>query len=269
MGGHPNNDFLPPKRRSLMVTNSARKPAPIRQCVGTVLLVAADHRLIDQFSGAFMGVDVLVTSASLVRDALELIHGRKFEAFVFDTALDNAFLDLLSEVRISSSNHHAVILAVAKRGTLCDTARRAGANFVLEEPLTSESINRTVKAAYGMIIRECRRHFRHPVKLAATVQAAVTGKVQGETVDLSEEGMGIRLPYALGVGTNVLVRFQLSAHATETLARASIIRNGENGVVGLRFVQMPNSMKGLLHEWLSLRLEETIPSLGRKSAHLN
>jgi hypothetical protein len=236
--------------------------------VGRALVVAVDRSLVNQFSDALKAIDVVATNTNLVREALELIHGQKFETFVFDTAMDNIFLDLLSEVRLSS-NSHAVVFAIATPGFLCETARTAGANFVLETPLTSESINRTVKAAYGMIVRECRRHFRHPVKLSAIVHAAVTGNIVGETVNLSEEGMGIRLPYALGIGTEVLVRFKLPGHATEIIARASLNRNGENGMVGLRFLQMPNSMKGLLHEWLSLRLEETIPSLARKFVHLN
>jgi hypothetical protein len=252
--------------------NIVAKPTPkqrlARGHVGRALVIAADRRLVTQFSDALKAIDVVVTNANLVRDALDLIHGQKFEAFVFDTALDNTFLDLLSEVRLSS-NSHAVILAIAAPGLLCETARTAGANFVLETPLTSESINRTVKAAYGMIVRECRRHFRHPVKLSATVHAAVTGDIVGETANLSEEGMGIRLPYALGIGTEVLVRFKLPGHTTEIIARASLNRNGENGMAGLRFLQMPNSMKGLLHEWLSLRLEETIPSFGRKFVHIN
>ena len=255
-----------------VVRNIAAKPTPNQHLfqahVGRALVVAADLRLITQFSDALKAIDVVATNTNLVREALELIHGKKFETFVFDTAMDNTFLDLLSEVRLSS-NSHAVIFAVATPGLLCETARTAGANFVLETPLTSESINRTVKAAYGMIVRERRRHFRHPVKLVVTVRAAVTGDIVGETVNLSEEGMGIRIPYALGIGTEVLVRFKLPGHATEIIARASLNRNGENGMAGLRFLQMPNSMKGLLHEWLSLRLEETIPSLGRKFVHIN
>ena len=236
--------------------------------VGKALVVAADRRVVTQFSDALKAIDVVVTNTNLVRDAVELIHGQKFETFVFDTALDNTFLDLLSEVRLSS-NSHAVIFAIAAPGLLCETARTAGANFVVEAPSTAESINRTVKAAYGMIVRECRRHFRHPVKLPVTVRAAVTGDIVGETVNLSEEGMGIRLPYALGLGTELLVRFKLPGHTTEITARASLNWNGENGMAGLHFLQIPKGMKGLLHEWLSLRLEETIPSLGRKFVHIN
>jgi hypothetical protein len=235
--------------------------------VGRALVVAVDRSLVNQFSEALKAIDVVATNTNLVREALELIHGQKFETFVFGTAMDNIFLDLLSEVRLSS-NSHAVVFAIATPEFLCETARTAGANFVLETPLTSESINRTVKAAYGMIVRECRRHFRHPVKLSAIVHAAVTGDIVGETVNLSEEGMRIRLPYALGIGTEVLVRFTLPGHATEVVARARL-GNGQNGMVGLHFLQIPSSMKGLLHEWLSQRLEETIPSLGRKVVHLN
>jgi hypothetical protein len=147
VGGHPNNDFLTTTSCNLNAGHWLQTPHTSQLPSGSVLVRFCWSLPTIDLSASFLGL--FVTRLSLVRDALELIHGRKFEAFVFDTAMDNPFLDLLSEARISSSNHHAVILAVAKRGTLCDTARRAGANFVLEPPLTSESINRTGKAAYG------------------------------------------------------------------------------------------------------------------------
>jgi ActR/RegA family two-component response regulator len=104
--------------------------------VGTALVMTTDNHIIDQFSRAFKEIDVSTVSTSLVRDSLELIHGRKFEAFIVDTDLDNAHLDLLSEVRSSSSNSKGVIVAISPTGAVSERAKQAGANFVLEQPLT-------------------------------------------------------------------------------------------------------------------------------------
>ena len=238
----------------------------VEKSVGTALVITTDNRLIDHLFRAFKEIDVAVVRTGLVRDSLELIHGRKFEAFVVDTALDNAHLDLLSEVRSSSSNHTAVVVAIAPSGLICEKARKAGANFVLEQPLTYDTIHRTLGAAYGMIVREYRRYFRAPLKTAVTVWSSVTGEIRGETVDLSEEGMAIRIPYCLGVGTELLIRFKLSDQNKDLVARANIIHTSEGGISGLHFVEISSLAKGQLHEWLSHRLEEKIPSLAKHSA---
>jgi hypothetical protein len=237
-----------------------------KKSVGTALLMTTNNELIDQFARAYREIDVSTVSTSLVRDSLELIHGRKFEAFVIDTGLDNPHLDLLSEVRSSSSNSTAVMVVVAPPGPMVETARKAGANFVLEEPLTYEAISRTLRASYGMIVRECRRYFRCPLRIPIIVTSSVSGEIRGETIDVSEEGMALRVDYLLGVGTELIVKFKLPGLVKDMVARAEMVRNGDGGVAGIRFVDLSTTSKGQLHEWLSHRLEEKIPSLAKQSA---
>jgi hypothetical protein len=237
-----------------------------RTAVGTALVMTNNNRRSEQLVRAFKEINVATVSTSLVRDSIELIHGRKFEAFVVDTALDTPFLDLLSEIRSSSSNCLAVIMAIAAPGPVCDLARQEGANFILEQPLSYKTILRTLKAAYGMLVREYRRYFRCPIKLPVTVWSSLTAEVQGETVDLSEDGMAIRLPYSLGVDTDLVIRIKLSPNAKDLTTRAKVIRTAEGGVAGIRFVEISSFAKAQLHEWLSLRLEEKFPALARHSA---
>jgi hypothetical protein len=234
--------------------------------VGTALVMTTNNRLSGRLILAFKEINVATVSTSLARDSIELIHGRKFEAFVLDTALDTPFLDLLSEIRSSPSNSMAVIMAIAPPGPICDLARQEGANFILEQPLTFNTILRTLKAAYGMLVREYRRYFRCPIKLPITVWSSLTAEVQGETVDISEDGMAIRLSYSLGVDTDLVIRIKLSAQSEELTTRAKIIRTAEGGVVGIRFVEISSFAKAQLHEWLSLRLEEKYPTLAKHTA---
>jgi DNA-binding response OmpR family regulator len=252
----------------MRMATSLYKPQMLRQNVGTALVVASEERLVQLCLRAFKGIDVFARHSSLVREALDLIHSEKFEAFVFDTALDTPFLDLLSEVRTSPSNKHAMIFAVAARGVQCDAARKARANFVLEKPVSPEILTRTLRAAHGMILREYRRHFRHPVQLPVAIQTAISGEIKGETVNLSEEGIAMRLPYTLPVQTEALVRFHLTGHPAEIVARGQISWADENKVVGLHFRQMPGNSKAQLHEWLSARVEEMVSPAARKSLRL-
>ena len=250
-------------RMSLRPTHYERAP---RTSVGSALVMTTDNRLSEQLLRAFKEINVATVSTSLVRDSIELIHGHKFEAFVLDTALDTPFLDLLSEIRSSSSNSMAVIMVIAPPGPVCELAQQGGANFILEQPLTFNTILRTLKAAYGMLVREYRRYFRFPIKLPVTVWSSLTAEVQGETVDISEDGMAIRLPYSLGADTDLVIRIRLSARAKELTTRAKIIRTAEGGLAGIRFVEISSFAKAQLHEWLSLRLEDKFPSLAKHTA---
>ena len=160
----------------------------------------------------------------------------------------------------------AVIIAIAPPGPVCELARQAGTNFILEQPVTFDKILRTLKAAYGMLVREYRRYFRCPIKLPVTVWSSLTAEVHGETVDISEDGMAIRLPYSLGVDTDLVIRIKLSAQTKELTTRAKIIRTAEGGVAGIRFVEISSFAEAQLHEWLSLRLEEKFPALAKHTA---
>ncbi len=234
--------------------------------VTTALVMTADSLLSGQFFRAFQDVDVKVITTGRARESIELIHGRKFEAFVLDTTIDTPFLDLLSEVRSSPSNSTSVVVAVAPAGPLWDKARKAGANFMLEQPPTADAIGRTLRASYGMIVRESRRYFRHSVKLKIMIWSSVTGEIEGQTVNVSEEGMAVRLPYALAPDTELLIRIKLPTSTKDLVSRAKIARTAKNGLVGIQFTEMPGEAKGQLHEWLSRRLEEQVPSLVKHSA---
>jgi hypothetical protein len=96
------------------------------------------------------------------------------------------------------------------------------------------------------------------------VWSAVTGDIQGEMVDISEEGIGIRLSYFLGVDTEVIARFKLPPNTKEIYVRAKVSRTGEGGLAGFTITEISSQAKAQLHEWLSHRLEEKIPALASK-----
>jgi hypothetical protein len=99
-----------------------------------------------------------------------------------------------------------------------------------------------------MIVRERRRYFPCSLKIEVSVWSSAAGDVQAETIDITEDGMAVRLPYGLGIGTELLLKFKLPTHTKELLARAKIIRNGDAGLAALNFVDLAAQTKGQLHE---------------------
>ena len=58
-------------------------------------------------------------------------------------------------------------------------------------PLSAASIDLSLKAAYGLMIRERRRYFRCPVEVRVAILRAAMQTVHGHTVNISEGGLSI------------------------------------------------------------------------------
>src|SRR5208282_4134783 len=84
--------------------------------------------------------------------------------------------------------------------------------FVFERPLSTQSIRRTLKPAYGLILRERRRYFRYPVAIAVTIRRRNTPEVRCYSVNISEGGMAVSTSVPLSAGEEVQVQFTLPDH---------------------------------------------------------
>jgi hypothetical protein len=63
----------------------------------------------------------------------------------------------MPENKTKANNRTAVTFAITSSSAETTHALKASSSFVLERPLTLDSIRHTLKAAYGLIVRE-RRH---------------------------------------------------------------------------------------------------------------
>ena len=63
---------------------------------------------------------------------------------------------------------------------------------------SAASIDLSLKAAYGLIIRERRRYFRCPVEAPVVIRRTSMPTVHGHTVNVSEGGMSITTVASLG-----------------------------------------------------------------------
>jgi len=234
-------------------------PAPAAAQV-YALLVSADLTTIGLLADA---LQQLATSTMVCKDvptALRLLNKRKFEAVVVDLQLGEETRTILERTRLSPSNRTTVTFAVVGNQGETEAAFAAGSNFVLDRPLSATSIGRTLKAAYGLIIRERRRYFRCPVTIPATIRGEGTeGQVQCESVNISEGGMALTTSIPLRPGAQVGVQFTLPGRATELFAESEICWYDEKGRAGLQFLSLAPHQKSGLQDWLSRKLEEMLP----------
>lgn len=191
--------------------------------------------------------------------ALVLLNRRKFDAVLVDLQLQGEVNAVLDRVRRSPSNRTAVLFAVSDSDAETVSAFKAGSNFVLRRPLSLTAISKTLKVAYGLILRERRRYYRCQVKIPATICSPGMPNVHGQTLNISENGMAITTSASLRPGVEVQVHFHLPGHASEFVVGAVICWCKET-YLGLQFTSVSAHLTSELQGWLLGRLEESLPA---------
>jgi hypothetical protein len=190
--------------------------------------------------------------------AASLLDKQKFEAVIVDLLLGDEALLVLRQIRFSRANRTAVTFAITA-GSEAQTSAKPDSTFVLPRPLSAASINQTLRAAFGMLVRERRRYFRCPVEIPAFVRARQPEDLLCRTVNISEGGIAIKAPAVLDPDCPALVRFSLPERTSQLFAETKIVWRGQNGLVGLEFQSLTSPQKSELQEWLARKLDATLP----------
>ena len=225
---------------------------------GSLLLVSNDPKTVQLLRECLQQFALAVEVSADPALALQRLEQRKFEGVIADRQLGEAADMLIKQVRLSPANRTAVTFAISEVG------KSAGkpdveANFSIQRPLSAESVLRTVKAAYGMIVRERRRYFRCPVKIPVEIRKQGE-QIQCEARNLSEGGLAVNTAVPLRPGSQVGVQFSLPGLPTELLAESEICWYDEQSAAGLQFLWLSVNHQSELQGWLSKKLEETLPA---------
>lgn len=229
------------------------------QAVATALIISDDDATVRQLTD---GMQQFAIATEVCRDAgvaMQSMNRRHYEAVVVDLKMYQA-KEIMEQVRLAPSIQTATTFAITEgSGTESAQGFKAGANFVLERPVSEESLSRSLKAAYGIIMRERRRYFRCPVVVPIAVRDQKGQEAHYETINISESGIAIRIPPPVKSGIEVAVRFNLPQSQTRFVVLSKICWSDGAGRTGLQFLNLPTPQKAELQSWLAHRLEEVLP----------
>ena len=226
--------------------------------MGVALLVSADPVAIQQLGHALQELSITPDVCREVPAAVGLLNRRKFEAVMVDLQLGEQSGLILDEVHFSTSNRTAVTFGIGDNDALGTAALRQKSQFVFERPLSAQSIHKTLKPAFGLILRERRRYFRYPISLPVIIQRQSRQEVRCNSVNISGGGMALSTQVPLVPGENVRVQFTLPDHEGPMVAESTICWS-KTGNLGVRFVSVADEHKSELQVWLSRKLEEVLP----------
>ncbi|MBZ5649056.1 MAG: PilZ domain-containing protein [Acidobacteriia bacterium] len=224
--------------------------------MGRVLLVCDDSAAIQQLAEGMQQLAIATEVCVDVNMALALLRRKKFEAVIIDFGLPEAD-QVLGQARLSPSNRTAVTFAITDPSKSAKSEIQA--NFLMEKPLSASSVGRTLKAAFGLIVRERRRSFRCPTETSATL--LTNGEeINCRLINISEGGMAVTgSPAALKSGAQVRVMFMLPGESVRLKIDAEVCWRDESGRAGLRSLMIPSEQRSVLQRWLAAKLEEDLP----------
>jgi diguanylate cyclase (GGDEF)-like protein/PAS domain S-box-containing protein len=245
----------------LAADNRNNKPTEVSislMSIGLALLVSADPSTIQQFSLALRELSISPDACQDAASAALLLKRRKFDAVIVDLQLGEQSGDILDEAQLSPSNRTAVTFGIGDKDAEVTSAFRKKSQFVFERPVSAQSIHKTLKPAYGLILRERRRYFRCPVSTPVTIQRENRQQVRCFSLNISEGGMALSTQVPLLPGERVRVQFPLPDHEVPLLAESTICWS-KTGHSGVRFLSISDEQKSELQAWLSQKLEQTLP----------
>jgi hypothetical protein len=115
-----------------------------------------------------------------------------------------------------------------------------------------------LRAATAILKRERRQSLRVAVQAAVSISLEDATVVEGIMLDLSTGGMDVLAAKPLASGSTIHVSFQLP-EGSDIEASASVAWSTANGQTGLRFVEMDQTMREQMGDWLAVRSHDALP----------
>lgn len=223
------------------------------------LLLSQDIDMVRILRPTLEKLSIQVEVCQEAKKASEILSTEKFDAVIVDCDDVKGGIEVLQELRTTASNKSSVAFAVLNgKKTTTQQAFGMGVNFVLQKPVNGLNAARCFNAALNFMERERRRYYRQPVEMPVTV---VLDKKQwnAKSTNISEGGMAIVVTQALPKSGKPRLQFALPEGKAVLDVESEMAWSDVKGRVGFRFVNLPQSSRELLEQWLNEQMEKCLP----------
>lgn len=220
------------------------------------LLLSDDPDVVRILRPTLEKLSIQVELCQEAKKASEILGTSKFDAVIVDCDDVNGGIEVLQELRGTPSNKSSVAFAVLNgKKTTTQQAFGMGVNFVLQKPVTGLNAARCFNAALNFMERERRRYFRQPVEMPVAV-VIEERQWQATSTNVSEGGIAIVATQVLAQDANPRLQFTLPRSKALFDVEAQVAWSDVKGHVGLRFVNLPQSSREYLEQWLNQQIEQ-------------
>ncbi len=220
------------------------------------LLVCADKASVEVLRHVLeeLGIQVELCSDN-VRAAVRLAQER-YDLIILDCETQAGVVALLHESRSSRLNDATLTVVVVAGQESIREMFSLGVNFVLYKPVSHERALSTLRAAQAVLLRDKRRKARAAVHTHATIDYAGEERAKATLVNLAEDGMGVNFGKKLPPTCKVYFQFQLPGQMANVRLSGQVVWQDWNGRAGIQFVDVPQTSRRVLQEWLHVNAVE-------------
>ena len=230
------------------------------------LLLSRDINLVSVLRPTLEKLAIEVEICQEARAAADILVSEKFDAVIVDCDDLKGGLEVLQGLRSTPSNKNCVTFAVLNgKKTTTHDAFGMGANFVLQKPISALNASRCFNAALNFMVKERRRYFRQPVRMAVYLLLG-DKELRAASTNISEGGIALQLREALPKGVAPQVKFTLPETNLTMNFEAEVAWADVQGRVGCRFKNVPQSSQQILERWLDERMQKEFPGAKERFA---
>src|SRR5436305_13704888 len=215
-----------------------------------LLVVSNDYSTLKMLVLACQEFGSRLESTPSITSANDYISRRKIDGIIIDVQVRGA-LEFIEVVRKSHSNRTSLVFACTVNAEEAEMARKAGANFIAEKPLTLNQIQALLNQAAPVLAEERKRYFRHKLVIPITLFYD-GGQHRALTSNLSETGMAIRSFRLFELGLPVEFALDLPS-GPSVKGKGEIMWIDTEGHAGIKFDSLTCTGTPPLSEWLGHR----------------
>ena len=211
-------------------------------------------------------IEKVLTSAGM--ESLSVTRSSEAPDIVRHGKFAMAFLDyqmpfpdgpeLTRQMRDSSFNRITPIVLISddKNPAAMSRSFQAGASFFMYKPIDKERLLMIVRATQGAIEHERRRTRRVPVKSRVLLRFG-SRVIEGQTVDVSLQGLLVQAQRSLPVGSSVDINLHLTKAVGTIVGAGSVVRLAGPNLMGIHLGRLSLAESQKLQDFLlPLILEE-------------
>jgi DNA-binding response OmpR family regulator len=176
----------------------------------------------------------------------------KFDVILVDLCVPPVTaIKLVQGIRVSGFNQKTPIIMISDdlRPAALSEGFKAGTSFFVYKPIDRAHLMSLIRVTQGAIEHEKRRFRR--VAVRAKVRVRYGDKiVDGETIDISLNGVLVRALHIFPVGSPVEINLYLLAGKPPIVGLGSVMRVAEGSQMGIQLDRLSRVESGRLQEYL-------------------
>ena len=184
--------------------------------------------------------------------AIAALLRRHFDGFIADFTSVPGVGEAIGAIRSATACKSTPILALVDDSINVQSTLEGGANSALNKGSSPARSRPYLRISLLLMTREHLRYFRYPVDTPAAITYAGGPTLEARTVNVSNEGLALRLTHPMRVTRTVRARFQLpTPNPTVVVATGHTAWMDNQGRIGLRFLYMPEPSRGRFQQYMA------------------